>query len=61
MIDPVITVLLDESGRIVAESKTTTSPKAMEAAFGAMRINYPCAPGVTGLTAFESNRSKEAT
>ena len=28
--------VLDESGRIVAESKTATSPKAMEAAFGAM-------------------------
>jgi transposase len=28
--------VLDESGRIVAESKTATSPKAMEAVFGGM-------------------------
>jgi transposase len=28
--------VLDENGRIVAESKTATSPKAMEAAFGKM-------------------------
>jgi transposase len=28
--------VLDESGRIVTESKTATSPKAMEAVFGGM-------------------------
>src|SRR5690348_11765209 len=28
--------VLDESGRILAENKTTTSPTAMEAAFGKM-------------------------
>jgi len=28
--------VLDESGRIVVESKTATSPKAMEAVFGGM-------------------------
>ena len=28
--------LLDEGGRILAESKVSTSPKAMEAVFGAM-------------------------
>ena len=32
--------VLDESGRIVAESKTATSPKAMEAVFGGMTRSW---------------------